>query len=620
MSSSLSGASRLAGAAAKGTTRGTKDGEEYYKNLLELSWREKSQLKERLETLERENRDLRRSVFELSLKRSVSTHAAASFDIDAALRNEALDANAVASAASTGYAAAGAEALSVQKAQYSYVSPFGAALDRGNSKSFAWKLDLTGHTSSVYTVRFSPCGRFLASGSFDRSVRVWAVEKLADSANVCVGDAHAASVVALAWSADSTTLVSGGYDLAVHEWDVEAQRSQPIASYSADGFVQTVAISPSASPSVVYVGTSRGKIQCFDRRDRTCASEAESTSSRSGANSELSAGLLRSPKQASSSAIESTAGDSVSTIHNDAMVNSLCMASNGVQLISGDHAGAVKTWDTRVMRVASASPASARSSDEPLSILMNDTDRRPVTHVHLSPSHTSADVTGEEGRFLAVNSYDNFLRVYDRGSPALLFGAASNRSLPRPRARNALRGVENRSWPIQSSFFRGSNFREPHEGSSPAEGARLSDQDGDSLGLRSAHRNLGADDEEDDIGTVLNSTDDASKRKVNLSRLSLSSRTAGNENGAPSHGGRRTTRDNFALGLDRSLLLASGSADGNAYLFDVSSATDGGLLEVLRGHSERVYCANFHPVEPILATSSADNLIKIWAPAKRNDL
>ena len=84
--------------------------------------------------------------------------------------------------------------------------------------------------------------------------------------------------------------------------------------------------------------------------------------------------------------------------------------------------------------------------------------------------------------------------------------------------------------------------------------------------------------------------------------------------------GRQAVDDDSAStrpSMHNSLLVATGSADSCAYLFDISGpAGSGELLQRLSGHSDRVYATDFHPSEPILATASADFMVKIWYPAR----
>ncbi len=74
----------------------------------------------------------------------------------------------------------------------------------------------TGHVGAVSSVAWSPDGKYVASGSSDRSVDVW------DAATCCrrVNYFHSKSVLSLAWSPDGKYIASGSTDRAVEVWDV----------------------------------------------------------------------------------------------------------------------------------------------------------------------------------------------------------------------------------------------------------------------------------------------------------------------------------------------------------------------------------------------------------------
>ncbi len=76
---------------------------------------------------------------------------------------------------------------------------------------------LTGHTNGVTSVALSADGQTLASGSNDRTIRVW---NLSTGKEVGTLTGHRNGVWSLAMSADGRTLVSGAYDKTIKVWNL----------------------------------------------------------------------------------------------------------------------------------------------------------------------------------------------------------------------------------------------------------------------------------------------------------------------------------------------------------------------------------------------------------------
>jgi WD40 repeat protein len=77
---------------------------------------------------------------------------------------------------------------------------------------------LEGHTEAIYGIAFSPDGALLASGSRDKSVRMWEV---GIGKEVFFSLEHGNEVHSVAFSPDGATLVSGGGDGKIRLWDVQ---------------------------------------------------------------------------------------------------------------------------------------------------------------------------------------------------------------------------------------------------------------------------------------------------------------------------------------------------------------------------------------------------------------
>ncbi|KAF9960056.1 hypothetical protein BGZ72_008014 [Mortierella alpina] len=362
-----------------------------------------------------------------------------------------------------------------------------------DGRQFYLKNDLKGHQGAVYAVQYSPDGRYLATGSFDKTVRIW--DGTTNQNEVYVLKGHGLNISDLAWGHDSSLLLSAAYDKTCKLWDVESGKQ--LDSFEGDGFVQY--------NNIFFHGTTRNVLTMVDTRK------------------------------------ENNSSGPAITIKNDAMVNSIYVYHDGLTVISGDSSGYIKTWDVRTGRV--------------LQSVLNEPTKKPISHIAVSKQRGSldgvslAETEEPESRWLAANSYDNVIRVYDRGfePPTTM-----------PRLIHSLKGYRNKHWPIKSAFFHGKDY---------IAGAAA----------RRSGKVRGGDGEEPP---------------------SISS-----DKDVP---------------LESSLILASGSMDPYVYLFDVGTG-DGqyDLLQKLSGHTDRVYDVDFHPIDHVLASGSADFSVKVWGRASK---
>jgi WD40 repeat protein len=82
---------------------------------------------------------------------------------------------------------------------------------------------LQGHTDVVDSTSLSPDERYIASGSRDKSVRVW---EAATGELVTTLEGHEDEVRSVVWSGDGQWLASGSFDKTVRLWRVDAKVRQ----------------------------------------------------------------------------------------------------------------------------------------------------------------------------------------------------------------------------------------------------------------------------------------------------------------------------------------------------------------------------------------------------------
>eukprot|EP01047_Picozoa_sp_COSAG01_P057432 COSAG01_NODE_6638_length_3567_cov_62.489908_1_plen_333_part_10 len=78
-----------------------------------------------------------------------------------------------------------------------------------------WTRSLTGHTSNVLSVAYSPDGATLASGSKDQTIKLW---RAADGTLLQTLTGHTDYVLSVAYSPNGATLASGSEDQTIKLW------------------------------------------------------------------------------------------------------------------------------------------------------------------------------------------------------------------------------------------------------------------------------------------------------------------------------------------------------------------------------------------------------------------
>ena len=99
---------------------------------------------------------------------------------------------------------------------------------------------ISGHTHYVWSIAFSSDSKLLASGSFDKTVRLWSADT-GELLDIFIG--HENDITTVAFSPDNQTLASGGWDATVRLWDIGAGEQKKMLT-SRWYAVSSVAFSP----------------------------------------------------------------------------------------------------------------------------------------------------------------------------------------------------------------------------------------------------------------------------------------------------------------------------------------------------------------------------------------
>jgi len=122
---------------------------------------------------------------------------------------------------------------------------------------------LKGHTEIVYAVTFSPDGKSLVTGSFDKTVKLWETATGKETKTFTGPAGHQNLVLSVAFSPDGRFLASGAADNTAKIWDVAKAGSEaPYKNLAHANLVDAVAFNPAGTQ--LATGSHDGTVRIWD--------------------------------------------------------------------------------------------------------------------------------------------------------------------------------------------------------------------------------------------------------------------------------------------------------------------------------------------------------------------
>ncbi len=252
-----------------------------------------------------------------------------------------------------------------------------------NPNSRITRCTLSGHSSLIEAIALTPDGRILASGSWDHTIKIWDVETQELIHTLCE---HSGWIKSLAISPDGNSLVSGSADRTIKIWNLETGEVQTTLS-GHSGAVHSVAIAPDGL--TLASGSADKTIKLWN----------------------LSA-LVPGNEFPANKRSDFTRGEVQLTLegHSDA-VNSLTFSPSGQILISGSADKTIKIWNLSALVPGNEFPANKRS------------DFTSGTLLHTLNGHSEAVnsvAINLQGHTLISGSTDKTIKIWHPGSGELL--------------------------------------------------------------------------------------------------------------------------------------------------------------------------------------------------------
>lgn len=289
----------------------------------------------------------------------------------------------------------------------------------GAAVKLIWAQEGT-HDTAVHGIAFSRDGRLLASGGGDYRVKIWRVD---DMAAAQAGDGwkpleplhvlrgHSDSVFAVAFSPDGTRVASGGYDRIVRVWDLSLakQPGRPATVGTLPGHEGTIlSLTFSDDGALLFSGSKDESVRVWDVQEGrplvTLKPDIGIVRSVSARNFEDD---IRIGGEAGWS-VWSIRGRSMATRlwNGGATIGAIAFDASGDHLAAGGNDGKVRIWDRsfRAPRVLDASSNAGETADG-----------RRLAEPDLHESINGIAFSGD-GRWIAAGGEGFVIHVWDRGN------------------------------------------------------------------------------------------------------------------------------------------------------------------------------------------------------------
>jgi WD40 repeat protein len=133
---------------------------------------------------------------------------------------------------------------------------------------------LNGHSGWVQSVAYSPDGKYIASGSWDNSVKVWDADANSASYGTCMKtlNGHSDWVASVAYSPDGRNIASGSVDKSVRVWDADPKSDKyGTCMKTLNGHSRRVISVAYSSDGRNIASGSQGKcVRVWDAKSGTC--------------------------------------------------------------------------------------------------------------------------------------------------------------------------------------------------------------------------------------------------------------------------------------------------------------------------------------------------------------